>query len=173
MEKKKYKSVYHALNSKAREWWYHKQLRADLQTVEARRKERQSIRSKVKALRDCLETGGFYVIGYGGSSLHIGQHEETYTNGKRYTTSCTVDGWGDIHGVTAFCCLRLGIPIVDLTSIDQFNEGLWDAVIKGPMMVPKSSPKDPPPYTSLSYCPFEYKAKIYKALGANVYNMPV
>ena len=47
--------VYRLLNADAQEWWYHQKLRAAGQAEEARKRERQSIRSaasQLRALRD-------------------------------------------------------------------------------------------------------------------------
>lgn len=139
--------LYRLLNQDAKAWWHHKDLRKAGRHEEARKKERESIRSTVQSLRSAQYLG----IGRGGWNLHCGP--------------MTVSHYGGIEQATCQACLRLGIPIVDTTSVP--DEIVWE-LVKLPM-VARGEP-DPEPWGSMSYAPLSYYAHKARGLGATIYN---
>lgn len=65
-----YPSVFRALRSDAREWWYHKDLRKRGQISEARQREHDSLRSNVRSLRQAIANGSFLTIGRTGGAAY-------------------------------------------------------------------------------------------------------
>ena len=145
--------LYAILDYKARSWWYHKELRAKGNTQEARMKERQSIKSSLKALRETQTNNGWLSIGRGGWTLNI-------SPGHR------MEHYGGLNEPIPLACLLLGIPIIDSTTIPD------DQIIKTvnfPMAHHTAQHKD-------SYGPFDYAplidvAPMYAALGATLYHL--
>jgi hypothetical protein len=145
-------SIYSILNQSAKEWWWHKKLRSEGNVKEARRRERDSIKSHTKYLRETLDNGGYLSIGRGGWTLHISDNHR-------------LSHYGGIERPISQCCLILGIPIIDSTVVN--DKDIFRS-IKFPMVgILKPTP---PPFDSLSYAPLEYVANLYKEIGANLYN---
>jgi hypothetical protein len=98
-------SVYSLLNHDARTWWFHQQLRKQGQAAEARRRERQSIRSNVRHLRNCKKNGGYCYVKPGGGRfiLEVGPVQES--SGPSYTTLSGYDD--DIPAAAALIGIRI------------------------------------------------------------------
>jgi len=82
----------------------------------------------------------------------------------------TLQGYGGIKAAIPQCALKLGIPVIDSTVID--DDRIYDT-LRFPMAVCRTATPDDPPYHGLSYAPLEYVAKLYKELGADVHNLDV
>ncbi len=54
--------LYPLLNAEAKQWWYHVQLRENENTNEARRLERNNIRSMLETLREACRHNGYLII---------------------------------------------------------------------------------------------------------------
>jgi hypothetical protein len=147
-------TLYALLNRDAKAWWYHKQLRERGQTEEARKRERDSIKSDVDTLRKCIADGGYASIGRGGWGIH-------YHNG-------TLSGYGGIDSPEMQACLMLGIPIVNTRDADISVAYL---ACKMPIIAVGKAP-DAPPWHGMSYAPLDYVFGKLSEAGALVYNWP-
>lgn len=146
-------SIYSILNTRARAWWYHRRLRGQGQAAEARRRERASIRERARDLKEAQRNGGFVTIGRGGWTLRIERNH-------------TLQGYGDMTDAIPQCARRLGLPIVDSTTIP-------DELIARTIVLPMPQIGAPPrpEYGALDYAPLEVVARMYRDLGATVYNL--
>ena len=98
--------------------------------------------------------GGHLSIGRGGFTLY-------YAHGAR------LSGY-DCEQVKA-CCIAAGLPVID-SRLVAFEDVVRLAV-RGPMAVGEEA--SPPPYHALSYAPLSLLANAYRAVGAEVFNIPV
>ncbi len=147
--------LYAILNTNAKNWWYHAQLRRDGKHEEARRQERAQIRDDIARLRAALEHGGFLINSWGDWTLHYGKRQR-------------LQSWrSGLDGPIPQACLLLGIPVLDLTTIP---EDRIRAVLSIPMANPCPNPEPEEGYGPFDHAPFEYVARRYVALGATVYN---
>ncbi|KPJ96744.1 MAG: hypothetical protein AMS18_00360 [Gemmatimonas sp. SG8_17] len=113
-------SIYGILDREAKAWWYHAQLRRQGNVVEARKRERQSIRRDVEQFRSALECGGLLQIGKGGHVFYYHPHAH-------------VSGYENADGHTAQCCRILGIPVLDVRPVVDRNPGfVWRAPLFRP-----------------------------------------
>ena len=76
--------VLRALRADAREWWYHQALRKEGNIAEAQQRERSSIRSAVRSLREAV---GWYPSGDGCTTV------VTRVEGSRVTGTLTCGGY--------------------------------------------------------------------------------
>ena len=149
-------TLYALLDHNARRWWYHHELRRRGQVIEARRRERQSIRENVRTLRQARENGGFLTIGHHGWTLHLS---------KWHTLHSPYPG---IEQPFPQCCLLLGIPIIDSTTIPA--ETICQ-VLRFPIASTHPDPEPPDGYHPLSHAPLKHVARLYRDLGATIYNL--
>ena len=96
--------------------------------------------------------GGHLSIGRGGFTLY-------YAHGAR------LSGY-DCEQVKA-CCIAAGLPVID-SRLVAFEDVVRLAV-RGPM----GEEASPPPCHALSYAPLSLLANAYRAVGAEVFNIPV
>lgn len=124
---KEYPSIFRALRSDARNWWYHRELRQQGQTLQARQKEHASIRSNIRTLRAAIANGGYCTVAHTGHDMSITVgYVRTSDNSM---TSSTSSG---CHDGLAFAARKL-LPCFrfDLASdVDAVNVAL-----RGPMVV--------------------------------------
>lgn len=141
------RTIYALLNNEAKAWWYHLELRRKGQHVEARRRERDSIKSKVETLR----AAELMTIGRGGWSVHC--------------PTWSLQGDGDSEPY-ATICRRLGVPVVDSRAapIDRVAR----ASISGPMPAIGRKP-DPAPWRSFDYAPLSAYLAVWREAGAKVW----
>ena len=151
-------SVYKILDDAARSWWYHRQLRSQGKNEEARTLERKSILNCVLTLRQCLENNGFAIVGRGGTTVYYKKH------GRLAICS------SDVNRPIVQCCIRLGIPACDSTTIP---DDLIVETIGFPMASVDPDPEPVNGYGSMSFAPVEYVFRLYEKLGATVYNLEV
>ena len=150
------REVYVALVEDARAWWYHKQLRKQGNTAEARKRERESFRNNVEQLTETIENGGFLTRGRGGDTLHISPNHR-----------CEGLHPGNVRAIYA-----AGIPVVDTRTISGDKIVSW--AFRGPMpgfktdrFVPAA---DDAPYRSLDTVAFVDWCKLAHAQGATLTN---
>lgn len=151
-------TVYKILDDAARSWWYHRQLRERGEHELARTLERKSILSRVHTLRACLENDGFAMNSRGGWTIYYSQW------GK--LTHC----YPGMNTPMMRCCLRLGIPVCDSTTIP---ESIIIKVVGLPMASLNPGPEPVNGYGSMSFAPVSYVFKLYQELGATIYNLEV
>lgn len=149
-------SVYKILDDAARAWWYHRQLRSQGKNELARALERETILSRVRTLRQCLEDGGFTMVGRGGITVYYSEH------GRLEICS------PDVNNPIVQCCIRLGIPVCDSTTIP---DELIVKVVGFPMASVVPDPEPANGYNSFSYASVEHVFRLYQELGATVYNL--
>jgi hypothetical protein len=150
MEADKNRSVYAILDEVARSWWYHKHLRRRDQAEDARRRERESIRSNARYLRESV----YVSIGRYGWTAHAG--------------SSRLSGhYPDLEAVPRLAA-RVGLPVLDSRAIP---EDLLIQALRIPPAATEGEP-DPPPWNWLSKAPLAHVAAEYKKLGATVWNVP-
>ena len=143
-------TLYGILNQDAQSWWHYKALRKAGQVKEARQKERESIRSSVRHLRQTIKNKGHISYGRGGWSLNMGG-------------GGSVSGYGDSGTFAA--ALHVGIPFIDTRTIP-------DSKISKTISLPMISSKpDAAPWGSMSYAPLEVVAAAYETLGATLHNI--
>ena len=99
--------------------------------------------------------GGHLSIGPGGFTLY-------YAHGAR------LSGY-DCEQVKA-CCIAAGLRVID-SRLVAFEDVVRLAV-RGPMAA-VGEEASPPPYHALSYAPLSLLANAYRAVGAEVFNIPV
>ena len=152
-------TVYSLLDADARNWWANKRDRERGDVAGARQRERESIRNSIQALREARE-GGYLTIGRGGHTLH------RYDN--RSGSASTQGYEQNLEGTTGKCCLLLGIPIIDSTTIP-------DSIIAQTCSLPMGKRNlemcDAPPWGGMSFAPLPVVAAAYEALGATLYNI--
>ncbi|MBM3130803.1 MAG: hypothetical protein FJ009_19525 [Chloroflexi bacterium] len=149
-------ALYALLDASARAWWYHRQLRENGQIAEARRRELASIRDHARDLRQAQVNAGFVTVGRGGWTLHI-------------ACGHTLKGYGDVNDTIPQCALRLGLPIVDSTTIADEKINL---TLRLPFPQIGAKPRtDKTRDSSFDPAPIEDVARLYRDLGATVYNL--
>lgn len=147
-------TLYALLNRHAKAWWYHAELRATGHRIEARKRERDSIRSDINLLRAVLAVpGGHCGLGRGGASLYA--KDRTLSGGAN-------DYYREVARL-------LGIPLIDSTTVP--DKAIWETV-SFPMVAVGRAP-DPGPWHGFSYAPLDYVAGLYLALGATVENLKI
>ena len=151
-------SIYKILDDSARDWWYHRQLREQGKHQEARRHERRAILDNVRVLRECLENGGYAMNSRHGWRV---QYREFASLSHCYP---------GLDRPMMRCCLKLGIPVCDTTTVPE------SAVIEMIRLPMASLDPDPVPengYGSMSFAPVSYVFRLYRELGATIYNLEV
>ncbi len=98
--------------------------------------------------------GGHLSIGRGGFTLH-------YSRGAR------LSGY-DCESFKA-CCIAAGLPVIDSRMVAF--EDVVRLAVRGPM-VAGGEEVSRPPYHALSFAPLNVVAQAYRAVGAEVFNMP-
>lgn len=147
------KTIYAILNASARSWWYHRQLREQGRVAEARQRERASIRDHARDLKEARRNGGFVTMGRGGWTLYI---ERNYA----------LKGYGDISDPIPQCALLLSLPVVDSTTIPDEKIHLTLG-----LPFPQIGAMPHAAYGSFDPAPIEVFARMYRELGATVYNL--
>jgi hypothetical protein len=140
------------LLQKAQLWWYHKQLRDQGNIKEADRRERNSIASSLRDLKDVKKNGGWCSVGRCGWTLHPEPGVQVYN-------------LGTMESEYPRACLILGIQVIDTTTIPDSE------ITATPMFPMASMTPDDPPWGSCSYAPVAVVAALYAALGATLYNI--
>jgi hypothetical protein len=169
-------SLYSILDSNARGWWYHRQLRADGNNCEARRRERESIRSSVRTLRSALKWDSVVVVGYGGTRVQY--RSRCLGQDSALSESCLSSISGGMDSYMVRAALLLGLPVLDLTALGEVELAPW--VYRGPLLhlnpaavqlagIPSEIPESG---ISLSYCDRDYYLTYWAAAGAKIYNLP-
>jgi hypothetical protein len=154
-------TIYRLLNADTKAWWYHKQLRERGATKEARKRERDSIRSAL----DTLRTAYFWSVGHGGWTIY--QHTKHYETGG--SSNSKRQGYGGTSDPDIAACILLGIPGYDFRTIPSENQ--ITASFRAPLVDDeKDEPKEDGSYGSLSYAPPKVILDWYKSFGATVYN---
>jgi len=149
--------IYKKLNHHAKTWWYHMELRENGKHIEARTKERFSIKSSLATIRRAV----LMTIGHGGWTVH-------YEDANTRVSGCRLEGYGE--GEPYASILKgLGVPVVDMRQIP--HEKLIDLVISGPSFITGVTP-DAPPYNGFSHCPLDHYVGLYVDAGAQVWNDP-
>mgnify|MGYP001385164972 CR=1 FL=1 len=150
--------LYRMLDAEARRWWWHAELRRQGKAEEARRMERQSIRTRLGWLRQAW----LVVVGRPGNvTLHLEPSER---------------GWGHVEGLEPQQTLDLvaryrpDVPIVDVRHCPD-EAALIRLVIRGPMLAMlKADPPQPDgTWHSFNYVPPEVYLALYEAIGARVH----
>jgi len=153
------KSVYGLLDEAARSWWYHKKLRAGGEVEEARKRERESILSKARALRETMQSGGYFYMGDHGFCLQINDGH-------------TLTGYERSDDLEIFlACKQLGITCIDARNLGErkFETIAFPLVAVGDQ---KPEPREDGSYGCLSYAPLEFVCALYRDIGAKIYNFP-
>jgi hypothetical protein len=149
------RTLYRILNYEAKSWWYHAQLRKEGQLVEARKRERASIRSWIGTLRQALASGGGVTVGRGGCAVHYALAPDSRSTGRR-------EGYrSDVYIEIAKV---VGLPWIDSRTVP-------DSTVVQTMncpMVGVGANIDPEPWGCFSFAPFAEVARQYAALGAEV-----
>ncbi len=139
-------SAYTLINTDTKKWWYHQQLREQGAHEEARKRERENIKSTIRTFREAQKYSVAHMfVGKGGMSFH-------------YSPNSRISG-GNIPFYIAMCH-KFDIPVIDTRhlSIEKSLE-----TIKIPMI---SDTPDDPPYTWISYASMNYIFDRYRKLGA-------
>ena len=68
-------------------------------------------------------------------------------------------------------CIAAGLPVIDSRCIDD-EPGLWLLAVDVPMVAVGRDASPAPWKGAVSYAPLEYVAGLYRAAGAEVYNVP-
>lgn len=108
---------------------------------------------------DHLQFCYLVTVGYGGVTWHIDEKPDSTGTIQGYSLSD--DEKAEID--------RLGIPFVDITTID--HEDCITPSISGPMPPNKPDRGDDAPYNSFSYAPLPVYCEFWRRLGANVKNI--
>ncbi len=98
--------------------------------------------------------GGHLSMGYGGATLHFAR--DAYVSGFACET-------------IKAACLAAGLPVIDGRTA-AFGP-LYALVVEAPR-VAVGKPADPRPWHSLSDAPLAHVAALYRAAGAEVFNVP-
>lgn len=145
-------TLYRLLNTEAKRWWYHAQLREHGATQEARKRERNSIKSTLKTIREAKKNDGFLTLGRGGFTLH-------------YSTNARLEGYDCDHWLQVANVCKL--PTIDSRSMPI---GKVLEALRLPM-ASVGSPDNP------DYLPEAFQSKPYREiaaqwerLGAKLYN---
>ncbi len=149
-------TLYTLLDHNARRWWYHLELRKRGQIAEARRRERQSIRENIRTLRQARDNGGFLIIGRHGWTLYLARWHTLRSH------------YPGIEQPFPQCCLLLGIPIIDTTTIPDRDLG---QTLRFPIANIHPDPEPPGGYRALDHAPIAHVARLYRDLGATIHNL--
>jgi len=68
-------------------------------------------------------------------------------------------------------CIAAGLPVIDSRCIDD-EPGLWLLAVDVPMVAVGRDASPAPWKGAVSYAPLQYVAGLYRAAGAEVYNVP-
>jgi len=98
--------------------------------------------------------GGHLAVGRYGYSLY-------------YARGCSLSGY-DLDDMKA-ACIAAGLPVIDSRTADIVK--VATVVIRGPMVAVGETPSAPP-WHALSYTPLQHVAELYRAVGADVHNLP-
>jgi len=98
--------------------------------------------------------GGHLSMGYGGATLHFARG--AYVSGFACET-------------IKAACLAAGLPVIDGRTV-AFGP-LYALVVEAPMIA-VGKPADPLPWNSLLDAPLAHVAALYRAAGAEVFNVP-
>ena len=98
--------------------------------------------------------GGHLSIGRGGFTLYFG-------------CGARLSGY-DCESFKA-CCIAAGLPVIDSRMVAF--EDVVRLAVRGPM-VAVGEEVSRPPYHALSFAPLNVVAQAYRAVGAEVFNMP-
>jgi hypothetical protein len=99
--------------------------------------------------------GGHLFVSSGGASLYS-------RNGR--LSGCNIM-------VLKAACIAAGLPVIDSRCIDD-EPGLWLLAVDVPMVAVGQDASATPWKGAVSYAPLEYVAGLYRAAGAEVYNVP-
>ena len=97
--------------------------------------------------------GGHLAVGRGGATLYFGHG---------WLSGC------DEERIRAEC-IKAGLPVIDSRAVPF--EMVCEFAVRGPMIAVSRRPC-PPPYHALSYAPLAVVAEAYRAVGAEVFNLP-
>ena len=140
------------LLEEAQSWWYPPDLRKQGKHEEAQNRERKSIASTLKNLKDAKKNGGWCSVGRGGCTLHT-------------KPGVQVSSYGNMDSTYPQACLIMGIAVIDTTTIT-------DSEISQSILFPMAAiTPDDPPWRSCSYAPLNVVAALYAALGATLHNI--
>jgi len=145
-------SLYNLLDTKARLWWYNRELRDKGNTEEARKRERTSIKDSIRVLRQALANGGYCQVGRNGWTIYCAAHS-------------TLSHYGGLDAAMVQACIKVGIPVIDTLTIPDKDIA---QTIKLPII--HLGKCDKPPYGSMSYAPLNHVLPLYRELGATIYN---
>lgn len=106
---REYPTIYNILNTDAKRWWYHRQLRDQGNDKEARKRERQTIRQDIQKLRSALAYPYSYCTTWESRNKHGFYHD------KHAHTS----GYDSLAEGDPLCCRILGILTVNLEPLDE------------------------------------------------------
>jgi hypothetical protein len=84
-----------------------------------------------------------------------------------YARGARLSGY-DCEQVKA-CCIAAGLPVIDSRLIAF--EDVVRLAVRGPMAA-VGEEANPPPYHALSYAPLSVLTGVYRAAGAEVFNIP-
>ena len=154
------KSIYSIVNHEAKAWWYHKKLREQGQTQEARKRERESIRSTIRTIR----AARLFSVGRGGFTVRLEP-----VRGKNSVSYGSVTGHcaGRVYSELLARC-RPEVPQYDTTEVDN------PLTLLGiPLLARGDNQEDEPneagAYGSMSYAPLGVILACYEARGSKVY----
>lgn len=146
--------ILRVLRSESQDWWAHKDLRSAGKYSEAAARERESIRSSIRTIKQMLNTQDAYVSkGRGGTTLHYGR-------------GSTVRSYGGLeHFASARIAVCLGLPFIDTTTVRAPEQ-----LIGLPMVAVGEEPETQP-ITWLSLVRLSEYARRASAIGAIVVNI--
>lgn len=156
-------SLYSILNGKAKNWWNNRRLRECGQADEARRLERESIRSAIQTLR----TAELFRVTDKGFSVECGK-----VTAAGYDTYSTLSGYGDgSEYSTGLKQTRQGVPHVDMRTVPE--ELRFRLAFSGPMVAIGGGKADPPNvdgrWGGFSKAPIPIYLAVLEAFGATVH----
>lgn len=144
------------LRTEARDWWAHKRLREQGHEQQAAQRERESIRSIVKILREA-------------EMLTIDR------SGNHYICeNSRVSHYKRLDDPEIQLAIRLGIPTIDTTTISDANIvrfAVSEPMFCGEAMARKERAGEFP--RAFQYISLREYAKIAKSYGATLYNFPL
>ena len=66
-------------------------------------------------------------------------------------------------------CIAAGLPVIDSRNLDF--DTVWDLAWRSPMIA-VGEPTSPEPWGGFSFAPLAHVAALYRAVGAEVINLP-
>ena len=150
-------SILSILRKDAKAWWHFQDLRKQGNIKEAQKLERAEILENVKRFRLMMKNGGHASVGRGGHSLkYVDEHGH----------SSRLEGYEkSVNGADIACCIRLGIVVIDTTTISDAR--IYETIKCS--LVADSSNK-PTGTGSTDYAPLGVVIEQYRKLGATIYN---